>query len=83
MAQWPPPKYAPACKCAGAESFINIPNGVKIAIFSEKLQELPSVWGLCPPAPIVVTCSLAHNFHNKQLKIVIAGLLNKVCFNKM
>ena len=53
-------------------------NGVKMAVFSEKLQELPSGWGLRPQAPIAVNCYLAHNLHNQPLsKSSLQGFLIK------
>ena len=55
---------------------------LKWLLFSEKLQELPSGWGLCPQAPIGVNCYLAHNLHNQQLsKSLLQGFGRNKCCN--
>ena len=63
----------------------NVLNAIQIALkwllFSEKLQELPSGWGLSPPAPIGVNCYLARNLHNQQLlrSLLYGFWINKCC----
>ena len=43
-------------------------NGVEIAVvFRKKIAKIALWLGALPQAPIVVTCSLAHNLHNQRL----------------
>ena len=56
---------------------------LKWLLFSEKLQKLPSSWGLRPQASIGVNCYLARYLHNQQLsKSLLQGFgINKCCNN--
>ena len=54
---------------------------LKRLLFFEKLQKLPSGWGLRPQAPIGVNRYLARNLHNQQLSnSLLQGFgINKCC----
>ena len=80
------PPYMLSCSKCQKRSKCH-PNGVKMDVFflkkKKKMQELPSVWGLRLQTPIMIACSLAHNFHNQHLSnSLLQGFWINKC-NKM